>query len=65
MGLAIITFYYRRMYSSVDVIFLTLGWAGVVDGYVCWIEGAESTAWFRFLSGLIVASLGWYGVTAG
>lgn len=65
MGLALYLFHYRKMYAAVDVILLCLGWAGAVDGYICWKEGAPNTALFRFCAGIAVATLGAFNVTAG
>lgn len=65
IGIAMYVFYYRRMYSSIDVLLLCLGWAGVIDGYVCWKEGAERDGWFRLVSGMAIAVFGAIGITAG
>lgn len=65
MGLALYAFYYRRLYSAIDILMLCLGWAGVIDGYVCWREEVPDRAVFRALSGAIIAGLGALKLTEG
>lgn len=65
MGLVLYLFHYRRLYSAIDILMLCLGWAGVVDGYVCWKEGVPGRAVFRALSGAILAGLGALKFTEG
>lgn len=65
MGLALYMFYFRRLYSAMDIIMMLLGWAGAVDGYICWKEDVPGKAMFRLLSGLIIAALGAMGVNEG
>jgi hypothetical protein len=65
MGLALYAFYYRRLYSAIDILMLCLGWAGVIDGYVCWMEGVPGRAVFRASAGVIIAGLGALKLTEG
>lgn len=65
MGFMLYIFYYKRMFSSIDILLLTLGWAGVVDGIVCWREGVPGRAIFRAASGAVIAVMGGLGITAG
>ena len=51
------------MYPTVNVLMLGLGWAGVVDDYVCWMEGVPRKAIGRFMSALILVIIGCQGVT--
>lgn len=65
MGLALYTFYFRRLYSAMDIIMMFLGWAGAVDGYICWKEDVPGKAMFRLLAGLVIAGLGAMGINGG
>ena len=42
----------------------TLGYVGLIDGFVCWLEDVPSKAIFRTLSGILMAAWGWVGLTA-
>lgn len=44
---------------------LLLGWAGVVDGYICRKEDVSGNAIFRLLSSIVVAALGVAGINEG
>ena len=65
LGLALYTFYFRRMYSAMNVIMVCLGWAGIVDGYVCWMEGVAGRGVFRLSASMLLAALGAMGFTDG
>jgi hypothetical protein len=65
LGLALFTFYFQRKLAAVDTILLLLGYVGLVDGYVCWLEGVPNKAIFRLASGLAIAAWGWFGMTEG
>ncbi len=64
IGMAVFTFYFRGQFEAVDTILLILGYVGLVDGYVCWLEDVSRKAIFRVLSGVAIASWGWFGLTA-
>ncbi|KAI9644960.1 hypothetical protein NHQ30_006995 [Ciborinia camelliae] len=65
IGIALFTFYFQGKYTAVDTVLATLGYVGLVDGYVCWCEGVPNKAVFRFLSGVLISAWGWLGMTAG
>lgn len=65
MGIMLGVFYYRRMFAAIDVLLATLGWAGVVDGLVCWREGVGGKAIFRAVAGIGIGLLGVWGITEG
>ena len=65
LGLALFTFYIQEKLAAVDTILLLLGYVGLVDGYVCWLEGVPGKAVFRLTSGLLIAAWGWFGMTEG
>ena len=64
IGLAMFTFYYRGQHEAVDTILTILGYVGLVDGYVCWYEDVPRRALFRASSGILIATWGWFGLTA-
>ncbi|KAF2849967.1 hypothetical protein T440DRAFT_121069 [Plenodomus tracheiphilus IPT5] len=65
IGLALGTFYLQGKYEVVDTLLLLLGgYLGAIDAYVCWKEGVPGKAWFRGLSGVVIATCGWCGITA-
>lgn len=64
IGLALFTFYFRGQFEAVDIILFILGYVGLVDGYVCWLENVPRKALFRTLSGVAIATWGWFGLTA-
>lgn len=64
-GLAIFVFYFQGKFEAVDVILVTMGYVGAVDGYVCWKEGVKGKAVFRAMCGAAIAAWGLYGMTAG
>ncbi|KAI4273228.1 MAG: hypothetical protein LQ337_004788 [Flavoplaca oasis] len=59
IGIALFTFYLQGKLEAVDTILLILGYVGLVDGYVCWLEGVPGKAIFRTLSGTLIAAWGW------
>ncbi|KAL8646340.1 MAG: hypothetical protein Q9226_006901 [Calogaya cf. arnoldii] len=63
IGIALFTFYLQGKFEAVDTILFILGYVGLVDGYVCWLEGVPGKAVFRTLSGTLIAAWGWYGMT--
>lgn len=65
LGLALFTFYFQEKLEVVDTILVLLGYTGLVDGYVCWLEGVPGKAVFRLASGLAIAGWGWFGMTEG
>jgi len=65
LGLALFTFYFQNKLAAVDTILLLLGYVGLADCYVCWIEGVPNKAVFRLASGLVIAAWGWFGMTEG
>lgn len=65
IGLALFTFYFQEKLEVVDTVLVLLGYVGLVDGYVCWLEGVPGKAVFRLASGLAIAAWGWFGMTEG
>ena len=66
LGALMFVFYFQGKLAEVDIIMLVMGaYLGPVDGYVCWREGVPDKAVFRFVSGLLIAAWGWFGMTAG
>jgi hypothetical protein len=63
-GLAIYAFHWKGMYEAVDIVLMTMAYATVVDAWICWKEKAPGSAAFRGISGLVVAGLGLWGITA-
>lgn len=51
IGLALFTFYFQGKFEAVDTVMTTIGYVGLVDGYVCWKEGVPEKAVFRASSG--------------
>ena len=64
IGLALWTFYFKGQFTAVDTILTTLGWIGIVDGYVCWKENVPRSALVRSVSGALFAGWGWFGMTS-
>lgn len=56
LGLALFVFYFQDKLVAVDTILLLLGYVGLVDGYVCWLEGVPKKALFRLASGVLIAA---------
>lgn len=65
IGLALFTFYFQEKFAAVDTMLAILGYVGLVDGYVCWLENVPEKAVFRTVSGALIAAWGWFGITAG
>ena len=65
IGLSLFTFYFQEKLAAVDTILAILGYVGLVDGYVCWLEDVPSKAVLRTVSGALIAAWGWFGMTAG
>ncbi|KAF3492348.1 uncharacterized protein GIQ15_01865 [Arthroderma uncinatum] len=64
LGLVLFTFYSQGKFREVDTIMVILAYLGLVDGYVCWREGAPGKALFRAASGMLIAAWGWFGMTS-
>jgi hypothetical protein len=65
IGMALWTFYLKEKLEEVDTLLLILGsYLGAIDAWVCWNEGLSGKAWFRGLSGILIAGWGWIGMTA-
>ena len=64
IGLALWAFYLQGQFTAVDTILTTLGWIGIVDGYVCWKEDVPRSAFVRSISGALFATWGWFGMTS-
>jgi hypothetical protein len=65
IGLALWTFYLKGKLEEVDTLLVLLGaYVGAVDAWVCYKEGIPGKAWFRWLSGVVIAGWGWCGMTA-
>jgi hypothetical protein len=46
--------------KEVNTLLVILGtWLGAIDAWVCWRERLNGKAWFRGLSGMVIA--GWGG----
>ena len=65
IGMAIFIFMYQRKYAAVDTMLSVIGYIGLVDGYVCWMEGVPNKAVFRCAASLLAAAWGWFGLTTG
>ncbi|KAF8151991.1 hypothetical protein K438DRAFT_381819 [Mycena galopus ATCC 62051] len=64
IGLALFAFYFQRKYAAFDTVLATCFYVGLVDGYVCWLEGVPGKALFRFGSGVLIAGWGFLGLTS-
>jgi hypothetical protein len=65
IGFALWTFYLKSKFEEVDTLLAILGaYLGAIDAWVCWKEGVVGKAWFRGLSGVVIAGWGWAGMTA-
>ncbi|KAJ6519175.1 hypothetical protein C8R45DRAFT_14168 [Mycena sanguinolenta] len=64
IGLALFAFYFQRKYAAFDTVMASLLYVGLVDGYVCWLEGVPGKALFRFSSGVLIAGWGVLGFTS-
>ncbi|KAL4781647.1 hypothetical protein BJX76DRAFT_363447 [Aspergillus varians] len=63
LGLTLGTFYAQGKLAEFDTVLAILGYVGLVDGYVCWIEGVPGKAVFRTVSGLVISAWGVWGMT--
>lgn len=63
IGLALFTFYFQQNYAAMDTVLVTLGYVGLVDGYVCSQAKVPNKAYLRLASGLVIAGWGWLGLT--
>ncbi|KAF2830923.1 hypothetical protein CC86DRAFT_367550 [Ophiobolus disseminans] len=65
IGIALWTFYLQGKFEAVDTLLFILGaYLGAIDAYVCVKEGVTGKAWFRGLSGAVIAGWGWCGMMA-
>jgi hypothetical protein len=58
------TFYLRNDFKALDTMLALLLYVGVVDGYVCWQEGAQGRAVFRLGCGFVISIWGFAGLTS-
>ncbi|KAI9707922.1 MAG: hypothetical protein M1820_004341 [Bogoriella megaspora] len=65
IGVALWGLYLGGHFAAMDVLLASMGWMAVVDGWVCYQEGASDTAIFRASSTGAVAIWGLLGMTAG
>ncbi|TVY37082.1 hypothetical protein LSUB1_G006443 [Lachnellula subtilissima] len=65
LGMAIWGLYLTRQYRAVDVVLASMSWIAVVDGLVCYQEGAYRTAVWRAISTGVLGVWGLCGMTAG
>ncbi|KAJ6501468.1 hypothetical protein C8R47DRAFT_1175100 [Mycena vitilis] len=64
IGLTLFAFYFKRQYGAMDTVLASLLYVGLVDGYVCWMEGVKGRALFRACSGLLIGGWGLLGLTS-
>jgi len=64
IGLALFAFYFQRKYAAFDTVMTSLFYVGLVDGYVCWLEGVSGRGLFRFASGVLIGGWGLLGLTS-
>lgn len=65
IGLALFASYFQGKYRAVDTVMATLGYVGLIDGYVCWNERVPGKAVFREMSGAVIAGWGLFGLMDG
>jgi Domain of unknown function (DUF4267) len=65
IGLALFTLYFQENFAALDTILAVLGYVGLVDGYVYWLEDVPTKAVFRTISGVLIAAWGRFGMTVG
>ncbi|KAK1236108.1 hypothetical protein PQX77_000652 [Marasmius sp. AFHP31] len=66
LGTLIFIFYAQNRLDAVDIVLGAMGvWVGLVDGYVCWMEGVPGKAVFRGTAGMAIGMWGLAGLTAG
>lgn len=65
IGLSLFAFYFQGKLVEFDTVLMILGaYVGLVDGYVCMLEGVPNKAIFRTASGLAIAAWGLFGLTS-
>ena len=62
-GIALMALYASEKLAAMDIVFASMGYLGIVDGYVCWKEGGNVGV--RASSGLLMGLWGVLGLTAG
>jgi hypothetical protein len=63
--MALWIFHLQGKLEEVDtLLFILGGYLGAIDAWVCSKEGLAGKAWFRGLSGVVIAGWGWMGMTA-
>lgn len=65
IGLLVFLFYSRNQLDVIDQVMAVTGaYAGLVDSYVVWKEGAPRKVIFRLVSSWLIAAWGFSGLTA-
>lgn len=64
-GLLLFGLYAKGMYDAIDIALMTLAYAGVVEGLVCWKEGNGGKGLWRGVCALFYGTLGLMGMTQG
>ncbi|KAK2601849.1 hypothetical protein QQS21_004632 [Conoideocrella luteorostrata] len=65
-GFLIHALYAQGKFTDVDTVLMVLGiYAGIMDGYVSWREGAVKAAFTRAAAAFVVAAIGLAGCAAG
>ena len=64
-GLALCGMYAGGHYEAMDILIASMGWIGLVDGWVCYEDGAEGSVVFRSVATASVAVWGALGMTTG
>lgn len=63
MGLAMWGMYLGDHFEAIDILLASIGWIGLVDGLVCYKEGASGSTLFRVGLTSLVALWGLLGIT--
>lgn len=65
IGIALLGLYAGGHYEAMDILFASTGWLSVIDGIICFKEGASGSMAFRVVLTSMVALWGLLGMTTG
>ncbi|KAF2873251.1 hypothetical protein BDV95DRAFT_605806 [Massariosphaeria phaeospora] len=65
IGIALWGMYIGGHLEAMDILIAAMGWMALIDGLVCYQEGAPGSATFRVSSTCAVALWGLLGMTSG
>lgn len=65
MGIAIWGMYLGGHLEAIDILIASMAWIALIDGFVCYREGAPGSTTFRVVSTITISLWGLLGITTG